>query len=219
MAIPTWRLPPEVEAGAQGGPEWLTVVQEAISGQEQRLQTWAKCRARYDISYSILDAEDPVGTYAAVRAVFYRCRGRKLPFRFRDPSDNVVDDEEFGEGDGSRTVWQLGKYYDPGLILESVPDLTNRYFREIYLLDGTPTITKAGVTQTVTTHYTINSTGEITFVTAPANGAALKWSVAHFDLVVRWDTDGPLPMIRDEASIGRIGPMSIRELIGAAELA
>lgn len=219
MTFPTYRLPPEVETGAQGGPQFATIVQEAISGQEQRIQIWSKCRARYDVSYSVLDAEDPLGAYAAVRALFYRCLGRLRPFRFRDPNDNVVSNEEFGEGDGSRTVWQLGKYYDPGLILENIPDLTGRYFREIYLLQGTPTITVNNVTKTVVMDYNISSTAEITFTSPPTNTHKLRWSVDHFDLVVRWDIDGPLPLIRDEASLGRIGSMAIRELIGADELA
>ena len=87
MAFPTYRLPPDIEEGAQGGPEFATVIQESVSGQEQRIKVWAKCRARYDIAYSVLNSEDPVGSYKAVLALFYAHNGRFRPFRFKDWGD------------------------------------------------------------------------------------------------------------------------------------
>ena len=73
-------------------------------------------------------------------------------------------------------------------------------------------IKKAGVTQTVTTDYTISSSGLVTFTSAPANGAALTWT-GEFDLPMRFDTDH-LPVIMNENDLAEIDSIPIREVIG-----
>src|SRR4029077_14370791 len=143
MTFPTYRLPPDVEEGAQGGPEFATVIQESVSGQEQRIKVWAKCRAKYDIAYSVLHSDDPVGSYKAVLALFYGHGGRFKPFRFKDWGDFQADDTTFGVGDASTTVFQLSKTYDPSLILLNTPG-SFTYTREIYLPATTPVIKKNG---------------------------------------------------------------------------
>jgi uncharacterized protein (TIGR02217 family) len=216
MAIPSYRLPPDIEEGAQGGPEFATVIQESVSGQEQRVKVWAKCRARYDIAYSVLNSEDPVGSYKAVLALFYAHNGRLRPFRFKDWGDHEASNTWFGTGTGSQTAFQLSKTYDPSEILLGTPG-TYFYTREIYLLAGTPVIRVNGVVQTETTHYTISSTGMVTFVTAPPNGHALAWD-GEFDIPVRFDTDY-LPVVMNVNDIANISSISLREVIGSAELA
>jgi len=216
MAIPAYRLPPDVEEGAQGGPEFATVIQEAVSGQEQRIKVWAKCRAKYDIGYSVLNSDDPVGSYRAVLALFYGHNGRLRAFRFKDWSDYQAEDTSFGTGDGSDTTFQLSKTYDPSLILLNTPG-SFTYTREIYLLATTPVIKVNGVTQTVTTHYTISANGLVTFVTPPTNGHALTWT-GEFDIPVRFDVDH-LPVVMNVNSIAQIGSIELREVIGSAELA
>jgi uncharacterized protein (TIGR02217 family) len=216
MAIPAYRLPPDIEEGAQGGPEFSTVIQESVSGQEQRIKVWAKCRARYDIAYSVLHSDDPVGSYRAVLALFYAHNGRFRPFRFKDWSDFQAVDESFGTGDGSENQFQLSKTYDPSLILLNTPG-SFTYTRAIYLPASTPTLKVNGVTQTVTTHYTIGDTGLVTFVTPPPNGHAVTWT-GEFDIPVRFDIDY-LPVVMNVNSIADIGSIGLREVIGAAELA
>jgi len=216
MTISTYRLPPDIEEGAQGGPEFSTVIQESVSGQEQRIKIWAKCRAKYDIAYSVLHSDDPVGSYRAVLALFYAHNGRFRPFRFKDWSDFEADGANFGSGDGSDTTFQLAKTYDPSLILLNTPG-SFTYTREIYLFATIPAISVNGVLQTITTHYTISTTGLVTFVTPPPNGHALTWS-GEFDIPVRFDTDY-LPVVMNVNSIANINSISLREVIGAAELA
>ena len=216
MAFPAYRLPSDVEEGAQGGPEFSTVIQEAVSGQEQRIRVWAKCRARYDIAYSVMHSDDPVGSYKAVLALFYGHSGRLKPFRFKDWGDFQANDAAFGTGDGSDTTFQLSKTYDPSLILLGVAG-SFTYTREIYLLATAPVIKVNGVTQTLTTHYTIGETGLVTFVTPPPSGHAVTWT-GEFDIPVRFDIDY-LPVVMNVNSIAEIGSISLREVIGAAELA
>ena len=216
MAFSTYRLPPDIEEGAQGGPEFSTVIQESVSGQEQRIKVWAKCRARYDVGYSVLHSDDPLGNYQVILHGFYAHNGRFRPFRFKDWADYTADDTKFGIGDGSDTTFQLAKTYDPSLILFATPGPFT-YTREIYLLATTPTIKVNGVTQTVTTHYTISSTGLVTFVTPPTTGHAVTWT-GEFDIPVRFDVDY-LPVIMNVNAIAQIGSISLREVIGSAELA
>jgi len=215
MAFPAYRLPSDVEEGAQGGPEFATVIQESVSGQEQRVKVWAKCRARYDIAYSVLNSEDPIGSYKAVLALFYAHNGRLRPFRFKDWSDYQAQDDIFAVGDGSTTAFQISKLYDPSLILLSLPGSIT-YRREIYLFATTPVIRVNGILQTVGTDYTMSETGLLTFITPPPNGHLLTWS-GEFDIPVRFDTDR-LPVTMNVNSIANIDSISLREVIGSAEL-
>lgn len=213
MAFSTYRLPPDIEEGAQGGPEFSTVIQEAVSGQEQRVKVWARCRAKYDIGYSVLHSDDPVGSYQAVLALFYAHNGRFRPFRFKDWSDFQAADTKFGVGDGLDTTFQLSKTYDPSLILLSTPGSLT-YTRDIYLLATTPTIKVNGVT---TSAYTIGATGLVTFTSAPTTGHALTWT-GEFDIPVRFDVDY-LSVTMNVNDIANIGSISLREVVGSAELA
>jgi len=216
MAFPTYRLPSDVEEGATGGPEFSTVIQEAVSGQEQRIRVWASCRARYDIGYSVLHSDDPVGSYQAVLALFYAHNGRLRGFRFKDWGDYQASDTKLGVGDSADTTFQLSKIYDPSLILLNTPG-TLTYTREIYLLATTPTIKVNTVTATPVTHYSISATGLVTFVTPPTVGHVLTWS-GEFDIPVRFDVDY-LPTQMNVNNIAEIGSIPLREIIGSAELA
>jgi uncharacterized protein (TIGR02217 family) len=216
MTFPAYRLPPDIEEGAQGGPEFSTVIQEAVSGQEQRVKVWAKCRAKYDIAYSVLHSDDPVGSYRAVLALFYAHNGRLRGFRFKDWGDFTASSMYFGTGDGADTTFQLSKRYDPSHVLLGAPG-SLVYTREIYLLATTPAIFVNGILQTVTTHYTISETGLVTFVSAPPNGHELHWT-GEFDIPVRFDADH-LPVVMNVNSIAGINSIPLRELVGAIELA
>lgn len=216
MTFPTYRLPTDIEVGAQGGPEFMTVIQEAISGQEQRIRVWAKCRAKYDIGYSILNSEDAAGNYRAVYHLFYGHLGRLYPFRFKDWNDYQATADNFGTGDGSDLTFQLSKTYDPSQIMLNTPG-SRTYTREIYLLANTPIIKVNGVTKATPGDYSISATGLVTFTSAPTNGHALTWT-GEFDIPVRFDIDH-LPVIMNEAMLARYGGISLREVIGSAELA
>ncbi len=215
MSIGAYRLPPEIESGATGGPEFATIIQEAVSGREQRIKQWAKCRAKYDIGYSILDSTNPTGSYRAVVALFYGHNGQFSPFRFKDWNDYQATDANFGTGNGVATTFQLSKTYDPQkILLGTTGSLT--YTREIYLLSNTPVIKVNGSTMTVVTDYTISATGLVTFVVAPTNGHALTWT-GEFDIPVRFNTDY-LPITMNEVLLATFGGISLREVIGSDEL-
>ena len=216
MAFPTYRLPPEVERGMVGGPTYQNVIQESVSGVEQRVRVWAKCRGEWDTSYSILDTAETSGTFRAIVAMFRAHFGDLYPFPFKDWGDYQLTDELIGVGDGTIVAYPIIKVYDPSQVLLGVPG-SRTYVREIYLPRPGLVVKKNDVTQTLGTHYTIGSTGIVTFVTAPASGHAITVA-GEFDVPVRFAT-GRLDLTINENNLAEIGSLPIREVIGSAELA
>jgi uncharacterized protein (TIGR02217 family) len=210
MTIPAYRLPIGIEKGSQFSPTFQNVIQEALAGNEQRFAQWTQCKGTGVVSYSLLTSSDPVGDFRAILAIYRAHFGSLIPFRFRDWSDYIATDEIFGTGDGVTTAFQLSKTYDPSQILLGTPG-TLFYVRDIVLLASTPTIEVDGVTKTVTTDYTISSSGLVTFTSAPANTKLLTWS-GMFDVPVR--ADGPLEIIMNESDLVAIGSFPIKEVIG-----
>lgn len=216
MTFPAYRLPPEVEVGMRGGPTFRNIIQESISGKEQRVQVWASCRGEWDIGYSILDTEEASGTFRAVIALFRAHHADLHPFPFKDWGDYQLTNERFGTGDGSATAFQLTKTYDPSQILLGSPG-SRTYVRDIYLPRSGLVIKVNNVTKTLTTDYTIGSTGIITFTSPPTNGHAIT-ATGEFDVPVRFATDR-LGLVINEANIAQIDSMPIREVIGSDEIA
>jgi len=216
MTFPAYRLPPDVEVGMTGGPTFQNIIQESISGTEQRVRVWAKCRGEWDLSYTILDTADADGTFRAVLAVFRAHFGDLYAFPFKDWGDYQLTNELIGTGDGSDTTFQIIKTYDPSQIILNVPGSLT-YVREIYLPASDLVVKINGVTQTITTNYTISSTGLITFTSPPTTGHAITVT-GEFDVPVRFNTNR-LDLVINENNIAQINSLPIREVIGAAEIA
>lgn len=210
MTIPAYRLPEGIERGSRFSPTFNNVIQEALAGNEQRFARWTKCRATGDISYGLLNSTDTTGDFKAILAMYRAHFASLYPFRFRDWSDYIADDELFGTGDGVTTAFQLTMTYDPSQILLNSPG-SLFYVRDIFLLDGAPTIKVDGATKVVTTDYTISTAGIVTFTTPPANDKDITWS-GLFDVPVRFD--GQLSIIQNEGDIIAIGSLPVKEVIG-----
>ncbi len=209
MSIQAWRLPPGIEKGSKFSPTFQNIIQEAISGNEQRFAQWTKCRGVGDISYGMLNSTNSTGDFRAILAVYRACFGTLLPFRFKDWSDYSCSSENFGTGDGATVAFQLTKTYDPSLILLNSAGSV-LYVRDITLLATTPVIKVDGTTKTVVTDYNI-ANGIVTFTSPPANAKPITWT-GEFDVPVRFD--GPLDVIMNEGDIISIGSLPIREVIG-----
>ena len=210
MTIPAYRLPEHIERGSGFGPAFSNIIQEAISGNEQRWAKWTECRGVGDLSYGINNSTDPLDSFLAVLSMWRAHHGSLRPFRFRDWTDYTATDEVFGTGDGVLMAFQLSKTYDPSLILGYGPGALF-YVRDINLLASTPVIKIDGV---VTEAYTISSSGLVTFTSAPPDTKLLTWS-GTFDVPVRFDTD-QLPAIMNEGQLVSIRSLPIREVVGEA---
>jgi uncharacterized protein (TIGR02217 family) len=210
MTIPAYRLPEFIERGAQFGPTFRNVIQEAISGNEQRFAQWTKCRGVGNLGYGLQDSTDKLGDFRAILSLFRAHFGSLYPFRFRDWSDYVATNEVFGTGTGSQTAFQLTMTYDPQLILLGTQG-SFFYVRSIALLASTPVIKDNNVI-VPSSNYSISASGLVTFTTAPTSGHQLTWN-GEFDVPVRFDTD-TLPVVMNEADLTSLQNIPIKEVIG-----
>jgi uncharacterized protein (TIGR02217 family) len=155
-----------------------TLIQTAASGKELRASFWTTPRWVYEMTINFVrqsgfSAKTLVDELQQLASFFNAVRGAWDSFLLVDPVNGNPSGVSFGTGTGALTAFQL---------------LDNEGYAAGYI-QGAPSIYVAGVLQTLTTNYTINATtGLVTFVTAPANGAALTWS-GQFARVVRFDDD------------------------------
>jgi uncharacterized protein (TIGR02217 family) len=81
-------------------------------------------------------------------------------------------EKNFGTGDGVTTVFQLVRSF-------------GGFVEPVFALSGTPTIKVAG---TGVGSFSVDNYGNVTFASAPANGAALTWT-GQFLYYCRFDSD------------------------------
>lgn len=149
-------------------PIFSTSIKTASSGREFRAANQLYPSWRYRLQYEFLrDLRSGVDELRTLAGFFLARQGRFDTFLFSDPDDNSVTGQQFGTGDGSTTAFQLLRSF--GGFLEPVYDL-----------NGSVQVYKAGVLQTLSTHYSVSSSGVVTFVAAPTAGQALTWSGSYY---------------------------------------
>jgi uncharacterized protein (TIGR02217 family) len=152
-------------------PLWSTKVQRSVGGKELRAAFYSAPIWTWTLSYEILRQATAFQELQQLVGFFNARRGRYDSFLFSDPSDNAVVTQNFGTGDDVKTAFQLVRDYGAG-------GFTGR--ENVYDLAGAPQIFVNAVLKTVTTDYTIGSTGVVTFVVAPAAAAALTWTGSFY---------------------------------------
>jgi uncharacterized protein (TIGR02217 family) len=177
------RFPTSIAFHSSGGPERKTEIVTLGSGFEERNAVWANSRRRYDVGYGVKTLDD----LHTVIAFFEARLGRLYGFRFKDFADfkscapqiaPSPNDQPIGTGDGTNRIFQLTKTYTSG------PASWSRTIRKP--VAGTVRATIGG---TETTAFTVDATtGQLTFDSAPANGAAIAAGF-EFATPVRFDTD------------------------------
>lgn len=198
-------FPEHVSSGSPGGPDWPADIVELASGREERNTAWSSPLRTYDARFGV---RTPAELYE-VLSLYHVARGRLYGFRFKDWTDwrsgaphqvPTATDQALGTGNGSRTQWQLTKRYSFGG--EAFDRTITRPFGTILVaVNGTPL--GSGWSVSVTT-------GVVTFVSAPANGAALTWG-GQFHVPVRFDTRLDQISLRT-AAIGDIPSIFLKEL-------
>lgn len=146
-------------------PEYASIIQRESGGRELRVNTQGFAVYRYRYTYDFL-RQYAAGDEAQTLFAFFKThRGSWDSFLFTDPYNSSVTAQSFGTGDGTTTVFYL----------------TDEMTERVSAVNGTASIYKAGVLQTITTHYTIDTaTAKVTFVTAPTAGQALTWTGAFY---------------------------------------
>jgi hypothetical protein len=99
---------PGLTWGSTKEPMWTTHAKRSASGMEQRAGYMSYPIYRIKLSYEFLRA----GAEAELQTLigFFNQRGGDLEsFLFDDPIDNAAVDQQFGVGDGTTTVFRLGR--------------------------------------------------------------------------------------------------------------
>jgi len=175
-------------------PRWSTDIQVVDSGVEQVNQRWVNALHKFMLPDAIREHE----TYEAIRDHWMAMRGPVYTFPFRDPLDfasvalslpNTVPtlsrvDQVIGTGDGLEVDFQLTKAYTVG---------AQTYTRNIYHpvvstvlvgIDGEdPEAASPNFDWSVS-----RTTGVVTFVTPPENGAIITAGFLY-DVEVRFGSD------------------------------
>jgi uncharacterized protein (TIGR02217 family) len=169
-------IDPTPAFGWQGGPEFSTNIKAMANGREKRNADWAMVRHKFTAPFSALTPTQ----YLAVKKVFLICMGQLHTFLQRDWGDYQATNDSFGTGDGATTIFQLSKISSAGggtytRVVTKPDTLTGVQIR----VNGT--LQTSGVTVDATT-------GQVTFSSPPANGAALTWT-GQFWVQVRFAID------------------------------
>jgi uncharacterized protein (TIGR02217 family) len=158
----------------QKSPRWNSRVQQSVGGYETRIAFQSLPLWTWTLKFEFLRGSSAYAEFQQLAEFFNARQGSYDSFLYSDPSDNIVADtnsttrQTFGTGTGARTQWQLGRSLTVGGLLEP-----------IYNTNSTPKIYIDNVLKTAGADYTI-SAGLVTFSSAPANGAVLKWSGTYY---------------------------------------
>lgn len=147
-------------------PQWSTRIQKAVSGKELRAALMSYPVYKFSLTYEVLRAETAYAELQSLIGFFNARQGAFDSFLYDDAADNTAAAQTFGAGNGGSTAFQL---------IRTLGGNTE----PVMNLNGNPSIYVAGVLKTLTTDYTL-SNGMVTFVAAPANGAALTWSGSYY---------------------------------------
>ncbi len=215
------RLFDEVSYGSSGGPGFSTEIIELQSGIEERVSRASQARHRFDARYVVREYPE---LYSELKTFYMAFRGAKDSFRWKDWVDYATTstgtthfatdpsvsntDVEIGTGDGTTVEFQLVKKY----VVASGPTLTRKITKPI---ESTVTVAVAGVGKTGGgVDYTTNdTTGKITFGTAPTAGQSVTWG-GEFDEVVRFgeSTDDILSVTLDAFLSGNAGVELVQDV-------
>lgn len=144
-------------------PTWESTVQKSVSGCSVALTAFTYPIWKYSLQFEFLRS----GAEAELQAIvgfFNRHYGRTDTWLFDDDEDNTATAEVFGVGDGTTREFWLTRIF--GGFIEPVTD--------------TRTLTAITINGVATTAYVAATGGKITFATAPAAGAQLRWTGTYY---------------------------------------
>lgn len=176
-------FPPGIQYGSAAGAGFATIIQETASGHEWAIARQSQGRHRLRMIKALQTSAEA----RALKTHGLEMRGSEHSFKVTDESDNSTSldwvsapdggDVLIGSGDGVKTgPYQLIKKYGT----------VNPYIRTLRLpVAGSVVVRLDGV---LTTAFTVNGAGEITFDTAPGNGVVIA-AGCRFYVPVRHSLD------------------------------
>lgn len=147
-------------------PTFSTKIQTAVSGKEYRVSLMANPTYDIQLNYEFLRGNSKQEMQTLIG--FYLARkGSYDSFLFRNVDDCAVTDQVIAIGDGTTVNFQLLRGFGPEFTepVQNVDVLTN--------------VKVGGVLKTLTTDYTVSSTGMLTFTVAPGV-LPVTWTGSYF---------------------------------------
>lgn len=191
-----------------GSPSgWLTTVNEARSGQEQRNKNWGSSRGKWTCTVktpsSVQRGSVTQTDFVAILLAFHlNVSGKGDAFRLKDHLDYQFTNQQIGVGTGSPLSLQLAKSYTIGG-RTYVRNITKPIWHTITdyagnALTDSVTVAFGGVNQTYGSAWTLDPTTGLVSCT-PGNGVIVTAS-GQFHYPVRFDVD-ELPMRVEESDV------------------
>ncbi len=149
-------------------PRFSTKIQSAISGRETRAAFMSYPLWDITFSYEFLRNNATYQELDTLVGFFLQVKGSWDDFLVSIPNDNSVTSMQFGTGNGTQVAFQLTRTRGAG------------GFSFVEPVQNVQTITNVKINGVATTAYTINSSGLITFTTAPASSAVITWTGSYY---------------------------------------
>lgn len=176
------RLPKEIELGAMRRDTMDLDIQIDDSGFEDINRNRSQFLCEYEVTYPMAGRSS--ANLLTVRNAFRATGGGEHSFELWDWADYSVEDQGFGEGDGTEDSFQLVKTYSFGGLTHSRiihrPVLDSGEVESLTFeiqADGSPVSSSA---------YEVSDLGIVTFDTPPLLGVLLTWT-GEFNVPVRFD--------------------------------
>lgn len=155
-------------------PEYSTLSQRAASGKTRRAAGALTPLFTFTLIMNLLRQTSGFTEWVQLCGMFGARMGAYDSFLYADPSDYTVTDQSFGTGDGADTTFQLKRSYGAGgftadVAVNNVTAITNVKVNGVAIVAG-PGAGK----------YQVNSTGLVTFGTAPAASATITWTGTYY---------------------------------------
>lgn len=154
-------------------PIWNTKIQTAVSGRELRASYYSSCRWKFSVTFDVLRAASASQDLQVLMGFFNQMKGSWDDFFYVDPTDFAASAEIFGTGDGVTTAFPITRSFNgvPGTVL------VNGLFSVSVNGSSAPFTSASGIQTTI-----------VTFTTAPAVGAVLRWT-GNFHFRCRFSND------------------------------
>jgi uncharacterized protein (TIGR02217 family) len=154
-------------------PTFQTRIQRAASGRELRSLDYPYPLWQFSLIYDVLrDAAPPQADLRTLLGFVMACQGAFCTFLYDDPTDNQVQDQLIGTGDGAMTVFQLQRFLGAAGGIGFVEPITaSNVVSAVYL---------NGITQPTAVWSADPVTGTLTFALPPLAGVAITADFSYY---------------------------------------
>ena len=207
------RLPPHIEQGASGGPQFFTNIITTRAGFEQRNAEWTHPLRIWNISYPLMNIQDTAGRASSIIEIynfFILRKGRARGFRFKDWLDFDIPRQTIGTTNASQTEFQVIKTYISGT-QSYVRTINKIVFGSVKVWLNDIEIPEGTTGNTWTMDY---NTGIVTLHGASSTNGQDVEIECEFDCKVRFDNDDFTSRLLHVAAegAGEIPQIIIKEL-------